>query len=919
MSSTDPKRLMAILEEVLSLPEARWPAYLAEVCEGDPQMRQAVEARIAGDWEAPFSNRPFAEKQDFPPLQQGTRLGEYTIVRKLGHGGMGTVYLAQHPYQKEVALKILKRGMDTDHFLARFHRERTILAELKHPNIARLLDAGATADGLPYFVMEYLDGMDIRDYVHQHQCTIKACIKLFLKVCAAVSFAHQNLVVHRDLKPSNILVSGDGAPKLLDFGIAKLLQHDDSAPSSKTATHLRLMTPEYASPEQLRGQTHATSSDIYSLGVLLFELLTGRRPFTTKEAQGKSFEKLVCGRPAPKPSEVLTDSDFECIPAPATPHLARSISKKRRKQLKGDLDTILLKALRKEPNRRYSSVDHLAEDLQRYLNGLPVKARKDTFFYRSSKFVRRHKLGLVSSLILALLPLTFATARLMERQETIIQKNLAMRERDKWERTTQFLMHLFELSDPLKNQGASITARELLDRAAAQLDGDLEAEFQVRADFMTTIGKVYIHLGQYEAAQEILEKSLKIQKADPELNPLDMVPALQALGQVHLKTWTCETGLAFLEQAKALQSTDSRIPVLELAKTNMLLAQAYTNLSRFPEAEALARDVLALREKTFGLDHPQVAEVLETLSVIVGAQGRHRESETIMRRDMAIREKAYGKDHPELLATLNNLAMYLKKAGDYNEAEILFKRAIGIMEHHYQPDHPDLAFAYYGLASNYGAQGRFEEAAPLYEKAVAIAEKTLKPDALVYTLYLNNWGNVLRGLKQYDRAEALIRKALAIRVETMGSNSPWVGNSRDHLGQVLREKGQLGEAERQFTMALATFEKLNKQEHSFAISICHHLGELQVDLGQFDRAIQNIQFCIQAYQKRLSPDHPMVSYMLLNLAKAYQGKHDFGRAEEACREALAIRDHHPDTFFLEKDEAKAFYAKLKQALQNQKG
>jgi len=917
MADTDPKRLMAILEEALSRPQQQRSAYLAEVCKGDPLMRQAVEARLDGDWEAPFSNRPFTETHDFSALQPGNRLGEYTIVRKLGQGGMGTVYLAQHPFQKDVALKILKRGMDTDHFLARFHREQTILAELKHPNIARLMDAGATADGLPYFVMEYLDGMDIRDYVHRHRCSIKACIKLFLKVCAAVSSAHQNLVVHRDLKPSNILVCGDGEPKLLDFGIAKLLQPDDGVSSSQTATHMRLMTPEYASPEQLRGQPHATGSDIYSLGVLLFELLTGRRPFTTKDAQGKSFERMVCEKPAPKPSEVLSGSVG--VSATNQPPLARAISKKRRKQLKGDLDTILLKALRKEPNRRYSSVDHLAEDLQRYLQGLPVKARKDTFIYRGSKFVRRHKLGLISALILALLPLTFATARLMERQETIIQKNLAMRERDKWERTTQFLMNLFELSDPMKQQGASITARELLDRAAAQLDDDLEEEFQVRADFMTTIGKVYIHLGQYEAAQNILQKALDIQKAHLEPNHLDLVPTLQALGQVHLKAWQCEKARACLEQAVTLQTANPRTPPLDLAKTNMLRAQAYSNLSRFSEAEVLAKEVLQLREKVFGPDHPKVAEILETLSIILVMQGRKKESETMIRRDIAIREEVYGKDHPELLASLHNLAMHCKKVCDFDQAEALLKRRVKIMENTYRPDHPDLAAAYSELATNYASLRRFEEAEPFYAKAVAIAEKSLKPDDFVYALYLRNWGFALGGLKQLDRAESLIRKGLAIGEKAMGETSPWVGNSRDHLGRVLHQKGQLEEAAHQFKKALAIFEKKLVPGHAFTISARHHLGVLQIDLGQFDQAILNIQFSIDSCQKNGFSDHPVTSYMFLNLAKAYQGKRDFDRAEAACREALAIRARHSDTFFRGTDEAKAFHKKLEQALQNQKG
>ncbi|HKQ06441.1 MAG TPA: protein kinase [Blastocatellia bacterium] len=388
-------------------------AFLARACEGQPHLLAEVEALLSADEEveaAGFMREPALKLQashtarELEESRRGERIGHYEIVSLIGEGGMGEVYLARDlEFDRRVALKLVKGGLKTRAILRRFLSERQILANLQHPNIARLLDGGTSEDGLPYFVMEYVEGEPISDYAEAHRLTLKERLKLFCTVCTAVQFAHQNLIIHRDIKPSNILVTEDGTPKLLDFGIAKLLQAEGEE-AELTATAARVMTPEYASPEQVKGEPVTTTSDVYSLGVLLYELLSGRRPYRVKSRKVEEVAKAICEQLPERPSGAATRRGDDA----ATPSTGSSVAASPRlpvpaSQLKGDLDNIVLMALRKEPQRRYSSVSEFSEDIHRHLAGLPVRARKDTFGYRGAKFIRRHRAAFLSAAAAALL------------------------------------------------------------------------------------------------------------------------------------------------------------------------------------------------------------------------------------------------------------------------------------------------------------------------------------------------------------------------------------------------------------------------------------------------------------------------------------------------------------------------------------
>src|SRR5262245_32474108 len=412
-------------------------ALLDEACAGDESLRLEVESLLASDEQAgDFLNTPAMKIATEEIAEErarslvGRQLGHYRLLSQLGAGGMGEVYLAARAddqYRKQVAIKLVKRGMDTDNILRRFRQERQILAALDHPNIARLLDGGVSEDGLPYFVMEYITGAPITEYCDSHQLSTEARLKLFRQVCAAVHYAHQNLVVHRDLKPGNILVTEEGAPRLLDFGIAKVFNPELASPTlDLTSPEMRLMTPEYASPEQVRGEPITTASDIYSLGIVLYELLTGHHPYRTRNLSPSEIIRIVCEKEPEKPSAIIGRNEeipFSDGPRPIT---SESVSRTRegqpeklRRRLAGDVDNIVLMTLRKEPERRYGSVMQFSEDIRRHLEGLPVIARKDTLGYRSVKFLQRHKVGVATAAAIVALVIGAIASLVWERNAAV--------------------------------------------------------------------------------------------------------------------------------------------------------------------------------------------------------------------------------------------------------------------------------------------------------------------------------------------------------------------------------------------------------------------------------------------------------------------------------------------------------------------
>ena len=524
------RQVNRVLDIALELPPEERKAFLNHACVGDPSLSVDVERLLhACDRAEHFLEQPapmFAVSllEDLvadteTPSDVDIQVGPYRLVRELGHGGMGAVYLAERAddqFRQRVALKLIRRGMDSQG-IRRFMEERQILASLSHPSIARLLDGGITDDRLPYFAMEYVDGTPIDRYCDARRLSIVARLALFVGVCQTVQYAHRNLVVHRDLKPSNILVTADGQVKLLDFGIAKLLTSQE-ATAGLTQPGLRLMTPQYASPEQVRGDSISTASDVYALGVLLYELLTGHYPYGRVSSLHDIEHAVLQQQPVLPSAAVRRILERDAGSNPVTPALvshARHCSvEKLVRALRGDLDTIILRAMSKEPERRYSTAEQLAEDIGRHLAGRPVTARRDTRRYRIQKFVQRHRFSVAAAGAFIVLLVVFSVITAVQSVRIRAQAERLTLERNNAQHVTRFLTEMFNLSNPIEGKGHALRAREVLDSGAARIERELKNQPAVQAQLMTTVGEAYHGLGLYRSRAAAVDFSTRAATAD---------------------------------------------------------------------------------------------------------------------------------------------------------------------------------------------------------------------------------------------------------------------------------------------------------------------------------------------------------------------------------------------------------------------
>ncbi|HEY8061675.1 MAG TPA: serine/threonine-protein kinase, partial [Gemmatimonadales bacterium] len=540
------RQVRAIFDALVDAPAAERDAVLDRLAAGDATLRRDVEellttvAQTDAVYSPPLTVRADLAGADPAPLE-GTRLGRYDIVRLIGAGGMGTVYeavRADDQYRQRVAIKLVRRGIDSDIALARFLQERQILASLQHKNIATLLDGGVTPDGRPFLVMVYIEGEPITTWCAARSVGLRERVALFRQVCSAVAHAHQNLVIHRDIKPGNILVTADGTIKLLDFGIAKLLDADngdDAMPLTRGGA--RAYTPEYASPEQVRGGTLKTSSDVYSLGVVLFELLTGRRPHVTATRAAADVERAVLGEPVPRPSSVATDEA-------ARERGERSAARLGR-YLRGELDNIVLACLRLEPERRYPSVEALGDDLQHHLAGQPIRAHRDWAGYRLRKFVQRNA-PLVAAMSLVLIALVGGVIA------TMAQSRRARSEQLKEQQVNSFLRTLLSSVKPV-TRGRDVPASELLDAAARRLDVDRTTPANIRAELQTVIGRSYQSLGRYDDAERLDTAALALTRRLDGAGSAAAVAELSTLGELYLAKGDFDRADTVIHRALALQ------------------------------------------------------------------------------------------------------------------------------------------------------------------------------------------------------------------------------------------------------------------------------------------------------------------------------------------------------------------------------
>jgi serine/threonine protein kinase/Tfp pilus assembly protein PilF len=765
----------------------------------------------------------------------------YKLLQKLGEGGMGEVYEAEQiePVRRRVALKVIKLGMDTEEVIGRFETERQALALMNHPSIAKVLDAGSTDSGRPYFTMEFVPGVPLTGYCDGQRLTTRERLELFVQVCDGVQHAHQKGIIHRDLKPSNILVAlqdGKPFPKIIDFGIAKATDKRLTVHSLFTELGQLIGTPDYMSPEQadLTVLDIDTRTDIYSMGVVLYELLVGALPFDLREIQQAGFDEIrrtIREEDPPRPSTRLSLAVKSSTLA----------AKNRRtepaaliRELRGDLDWIVMRAMDKDRNRRYETANELALDIQRFLRHEPVRARPPSTLYWTLRFVRRHRVGVAAAgffLLALVLGVVGTSVGLVRARRAEAQ---ARGEAETASRVSDFLVRLFEVSDPGEARGNSVTAREILDRGAEKIRTELEDEPLVQARLMHTMGRVYANLGLYEGGQDLLEEALKEREA--------------FLGEEHP----------------------------DVAETCDRLGDVYRNQGKYPAAEPLLKRALSIREKHFGPDHPKVADSLTNLAVLFENAGRYGEAEPLYPRALAIRERR--RDEAGLAHTLQNLAVLLARQGKNAAAEPLFRRVVEVNERRLGPDHPQVGTAYNNLAIVYKLQRRFDEAEPLYARALEVRRRALGPDHPSVADTLNNLANLQQEQGKHAAAEPLYREALDIYERAVGAAHPAFARTLDNLAQLQVKQKETKEAESTYRRALKIRERALGPDHPEVASNLFNLGELHHQQKRYAEAEALFRRSLATRERVLGADNPTTADSVYALAVVLR---DTGRTSQA--------------------------------------
>jgi serine/threonine-protein kinase len=941
------REVSALLDEALELAPEKRDAFLAGVEGSDPGTKTLLEELLrasdvacgildspAGAYATQILERIASDAPEVTPqpaedtpgepgsggVSGGARVGPWRLLREIGRGGMGIVYFAERAdgqFEQRVALKLLKRGLDTDEILERFLRERQILARLQHPRIARLIDGGATDDGRPFFAMEYVEGRPITLDCDARRATVEERLRLLRAVCEAVQYAHRSLVVHRDLKPSNILVTSDGEVKLLDFGIARLLSVEGGeAGGSRTGTGLRMMTPQYAAPEQVRGEPASTATDVYALGLVLYELLAGRRPYLVPQGAAGEIERAIVDTVPALPSRLTGLGEA------AT---ARGITEDRlRRRLRGDLDAIVMAALRKEPDRRHPTAAALGEDLDRFLRGLPVWACRDTATYRFRKFLGRHRAAAAAT---ALVLLSLCAGLLT----TLWQARAARLEARRAEAAKDFLVRIFQVSDPSQSRGETITARELLDRGAAGVDARLASQPALRAEMTGVLADVYEKLGLYEQAEPLAQKSLELWTSLRPAGDPEVAEALRRQGMILIDRGRYSEAETVLRRALAERPRSHGEVDARLAETLEDLATALRSGGKLPEAEALIRETLQMRRRIFGEDSPEIATSFNNLALMLRERGQFGEAEGLYRQALAIRRRRLGADHPDVAGTLNNLAAVLRQEGRLEEAEGAAREALALdrklfgddnpntiqaknslaaivqslgryaeaeaidgdvldfWRRHQGEQHPNALASLNNLASVYKDKGDYAAAEPLFRRLAEQFPKAVGEKHPFTAVALTHLGTILRDDEKFDEAEACLRRALAIQIALRGAEHPDTAGVMAQLGVLEQQRGRPAEAEPLLRQALAIRDQALGPGHPAAAASRMALGTLLREQGKLDEAAGLQQTALEAERKAWPKGHPDIGLAAIELGRTETARGHPEQAEPLLREGVDIR------------------------------
>ncbi|MBM0103596.1 serine/threonine protein kinase [Steroidobacter sp. S1-65] len=752
------------------------------------------------------------------PDPAGRIIGAYRLIRSLGSGGMGEVFLAERAdeqFRQNVAIKLVRRGLLSNQVQGRLRQERQILASLDHPNIARLYDGGTTTDGTPYIVMEYIDGEPIDIHCDRRQLTIEQRLRLFITVCSAVHRAHQNLIVHRDLKPSNILVTADGVPKLLDFGIAKRLDDTDASYTmAVTQADVRVMTPDHASPEQVRGEIISTASDVYVLGVLLYELLCGYKPFALRGKNLGEFERAICEDMPAMPSEVIAAAERQADSGIVSVSAQRSATTaKLRRELSGDLDNIVAMAMRKEPERRYSSAAQLAGDVERYLSGLPVLARPDSWSYRAGKFLQRYALGVALSAALVATLIGFTVTVYMqslrieqERDLAQAQRSIADSQRERAEAVSAFLIDSFKVVDPFAKGGNLITARQILDNGATRIAHELNDQLAIKADVLDTIGSAYLGLGLPEQARPLIEQGLTVRRKLFGEDSAAVARSLYSLNQVYEKEGNLDAAEKLAWQSLEINQRQTGTASVTTATSLCRLGVIKKIRSELAAAEKLLQSCLDIRRARLGPYDVSVTIPLDNLAHIATQRNDNVVAKTYLTEALEIDRRARSEEHPQYIRHLLRLAAVTHDLGDTAEAEPLFRNAVALNQRVLGAEHPETIDTLSAFGTFLMETDRFAEARKVLTTVLEANRRARGPTHSYIGNDLENLGRLAYRQRDFTAAERYLEDALAIYRDTLPPTHGFIATALTTLGRTQLALNRLADAQTSLSEAVRVWQ-----------------------------------------------------------------------------------------------------------------
>ncbi|SFN32357.1 serine/threonine-protein kinase [Dokdonella immobilis] len=881
----------ALFDELAELEHAVRAQRLAALDESDPALAAEVRALLAAD----DTPNPLLDGElagvvvgipgvESPASAPAGKTGPWRLLRPLGEGGMGVVWLAERidgAYEQQVAVKVLKRGMDTQAILRRFLQERRILARLNHPNIVRLVDGGMGEDERPYYVMDYVDGQSITRHAADHHLDVSARMRLLARVADAVAYAHAQLVIHRDLKPSNVLVDHQGEPRVLDFGIAKLIE--ESGEQTQTGTGLRVMSPAYAAPEQILGEPIGTATDVYALGLMLCELLVGQLP---RQRRGSTPAQLAL-----EASQEVTDR-ASTLAARLTGAQLQALygetadPRQLSRMLSGDLDLIVATALQREPARRYATAAAFADDLRRWLDGRPIAARADSPGYRLKKFMRRHRLGVAASVIVAFsligglgVALWQAQLARAEAQRADLERGKAERQLARSERVKDFILTLFREQDPISR--ASATARTpvaLIRDGIAQIDSSLAGEPELRAQLLKDLGEIQISLDDREAARATLKRAWELQSSLSGADSIATAEVLAAYGDAVYAVGDVPASAALLRDAltKLRQAGAGNLPRAALAESSLANIELVEGSNA--EAEKLARHGVEVFRETYGAEDIRVASRLGVLGKVQQEAGNYPDALASYREALAIVARNNGEDHVRTAMLRTNVGDILRVQHKYDEARVEYETALRIERAQLPDDHLFVGGTLLRLGDLQRRMGNLEAAEASFAESIAILGKTPSGQ---YAQALQTYGTLARAQGRFELAAQRYRKSFeAFQAATGDSVYTWITALLEVSALTAAER--FVEADRLGADALAALARVSPDDrynNTFAASV---VGSLRLAESRFDDATPLLRRALEGVQAIYDKDHAEIAQARVALAAALLGQQESALRGEAA-------------------------------------